>query len=212
MFRCIPDHLVTPIISAIAILVSSLLGAYCSWIITKKSTSRNIKEQYKILEQNRRYEESTYCQKVCSYANIIRLDICTVLFQSFRAVKKSNKGEFLYYPIPINKNYSTLVAFFSDKLDLKELSYIYQLYAIIEKLNYDILNLCIDKDENLKQVNRDYEEVLKKVYGENWSSALSIDEDESTYTEMYDNQWTKDGYRKVLKKLDELCVIENKCK
>lgn len=212
MFRFIPDHLEATMISAIALMIASLVGAYCSWIITKKSTNRNITEQYKIIEQNRRYEESSYCQKMCSYANIIRLDICTVLFQSFRAVKKRKDGELLYYPIPINKNYSTLVAFFSDKMDLKELSYIYQLYAIIEKLNHDILNLCIDKEENLNQVNRDYEEILKKIYGSNWNSALDIDEDTSTYVNMYDNQWTKEGYREVLKKLDELCIIENKSK
>ena len=205
----IPDYLVTPLISAGAILMGSLVGAYFSWVISNKTTLKSIKEQYRIMEINRKYEEEHKCKKICVYANIIRLDICTSMFQSIRGIKSiNNNEEGVFYPIPINKNYSSLVASLADKYTLKELSSIYQVYGIIEKLNYDILNQGLIGENYRKVILKDYEGLLKKIYDENYKELLNIDDKNIGYKELYDNDFTKYEYKEILKKLDEICILE----
>lgn len=207
----IPDYLVTPLISSGSILLGSLLGAYFSWIISKKTTIKNIKEQHRIMEINWKNEEFYNYKKVCVHANIIRLDICTAIFQSIRTLKSlKNDEEFWFYPTPINKNYSNLVASLSDKCNLKELSYIYQLYGLIEKLNFDILNYNIIDKKNRDIIISGYEAVLEKIYGENRDKVLCIDDATATYQQLYLNNIIKTGYKDILTKLDELCAIEQK--
>lgn len=208
---CIPENLIDTFISATAIIIGTLIGALFSWIISKKTTIKNIEEQYKLMKESREYEEFYKQREFCANANVIRLDICTALFQSIRALK-DNKNCHLQnkHPIPINKNYSFIVSSLTDKYTLKELSYIYQFYGIIEKLNYDILN-CDFYDENcFKKIIGGYENILKKIYGSNFEEILSKDIDAMSYEELYDNELTKEGYRTVLQTLDKLCIIENK--
>lgn len=206
----IPVHLINTIISATAILMGTLIGALFSWIISKKTTVRNIEEQYKLMKENRNYEEFHKQRDFCANANIVRLDICTALFQSIRTLKDYRKGDLQNkYPIPINKDYSCVVSTLTDKYTLKELSYIYQFYGIIEKVNYDILN-CDLYDENcFKKIIGGYEDILKKIYGSNFEEILSKDIDAMSYEELYDNDLTKKGYRTALQTLDKLCIIEN---
>ncbi|WP_034849752.1 hypothetical protein [Clostridium hydrogeniformans] len=205
----IPNYLVTPLISASAILLGSLVGAYFSWVISNKTTVKSIKEQYRIMEINRKYEEEHKCKKICVYANIIRLDVCTSIFQSIRGIKGiNNNEEGSFYPIPINKSYSNLVAALSDKYTLKELSYLYQLYGIIEKLNYDILNQGLIEKSYREVILKDYEGLLKKIYGINYKEILRVDHDKISYKELYENNIIKEGYREVLRKLDYICILE----
>lgn len=206
----IPDHLVNTVISALAIISGTLIGALCSWIITKKNTLKSIEEQYRIMKENVRREELYKNKVVCQNANIIRLDIATALFQSIRGIKEfeENKTRKLY-PIPINSNYACTVSSLSDKYSLRELSYIYQLYAIIEKLNHDILNSNLHKEESFQLIVEGYKHVLIKVYGESYRKIIKKDIDDISYKELYNNEYTKSGCREVLEKLDQLCFIEN---
>src|SRR3712207_1560259 len=110
------------IVSAISIIMGSLIGAFFSWIISKKTTLKNIEEQYKILERNMIYEEKCKRNEICKQANIIRLDICTALFQSIRAIKEYNLNEEKnIYPIPINKSYASSIATLSNYYSLQEI-------------------------------------------------------------------------------------------
>ncbi|GAA0789704.1 hypothetical protein [Hathewaya limosa] len=204
----IPTEIFETMISAISIIMGSLIGAFFSWIISKKTTSKNIKEQYKILERNMIYEEKCKKKEICKQANIIRLDICTALFQSIRAIKEYNWNEQKnIYPIPINKNYSSSVATLSNYYSLQDISYIYQLYSIIEKMNSHIMYKSLFKEEyNGKEVFELYRQLIEKVYGANSNEILKLHIDNISYEDLYKNTYIKEGYKNVLEKLDKLCV------
>lgn len=206
------NFMLTPVfntlISAVAIIFSALLGGACTWFITKKAAIRNEKLQNKLLQDTRKYERYEYMNKICDHANLIRMDICTALFGSIRGLTSiRNKDNNDVYPFPINSNYSLSITFLNEKFDLKELSYIYQLYGIIEKLNHDIKNLHFNIDE-FKLIEIDYEIFLKKLYGSNFNKVLDIDIDTAQYKNLYDNNLIKLGYREVLKKLDNICTMD----
>jgi hypothetical protein len=201
-----PETLITSIISAVSILSGSIVGGICSYLVSKKTMGRTEKIRTRMLEENLKYEERKRLRRVCEYAGIIRLDICTALFQSIRSLKSvdCDKASFIY-PIPINRNYSVSVSMLEEYFPLKELSYIYQLYGIIEKLNNDIKNFNINEKVDCEVLRQDYEMFLTKLYGDNFKAVINFDIDKVTYNELYDNELIKAGYRNVLLKLDEVC-------
>lgn len=202
------DNLITTLISGSAIIIGSLIGASFSWIINKKITSKSIKEQYKLQEVNREYEESYKIKALCIYANVIRLDICTAIFQSIRSLQNENEMSYMYI-LPISKEYQKAVASLSDKYSLKELSYIYQLYGIIEKVNMDVYEWKYGDKKNYDNIRRGLTDILKKLYGDNYKKIINTDIDELSYEDLYNNDLIKDGFKGVLTMLDNLCYIEN---
>lgn len=209
MINNLPQHLITPLISFISIILGAIIGGIFGWFTTKKSTDRNIEVQNKIVEDNRKYQENVRKKRSRQYANIIRLDLCTAIFQSIRLLKSFNdKNSVDMYPIPMDSEYSSGVAYLKNEFDLKELSYIYQLYGIIEKLNRDTneFNYCDNNSYNLVKI--DCTMLLKKLYGENLKKAINIDIDTITYKQLYENDIIKTGYRNILAKLDEICSEE----
>lgn len=202
----IPENLINPLISSISIVVGAIIGGMFSWIITKKSTDRTIEVQNKIVEDNRKYSENVREKKSREYANIIRLDICTALFSSIRVLKAFNVNQFVdIYPIPVDKEYSSGIAYLKNYFQLKEMSYIYQLYGIIEKLNKDTNNFGYSYNMDMNVIKRDFKLFLKKLYGERYREMLEIDIDNIGYEQLYDNDIIKNGYKKVLKQLDAIC-------
>lgn len=200
----IPDKLINPVISAVAIITGAILGGLFSWIITRKNTCQSIEEQKRMEQEKVKRDRENIKRTLHEFANVVRLDICTAIYQSIRSLKFQNDENKVI--IPINKNYSRAVAYLSDEMNLKELSYIYQLYGIIEKLNYDVKNLDYYDEKKNKIVNKDYEIIIKKIYGENYEQILSVDINEIPYEVLYQNDLIKIGYRKVLKKLDDMCI------
>lgn len=202
------DNLITTLISGSAIIIGSLIGASFSWVINKKITSKSIKEQYKLQEVNREYEESYKMKALCIYANVIRLDICTAIFQSIRSLQ--NKDEMSYiYILPISKEYQKAVASLSDKYNLKELSYIYQLYGIIEKVNKDVYECKYGDKKGYENIRCGLSDILRKLYGKNYSKIINTDIDKLSYEDLYNNDLIKEGFKEVLKTLDDLCYLEN---
>lgn len=200
---------VSTIISAISIIAGSLLGALCSWIINKKMHNQKMQEEYKLIEDNRKYEDSYRAKEVCNNANVIRLDIANAVFQSIRSLQNTDEKKKYLYLLPINKNYSQAVASLSDKYDLKELSHLYQLYGIIEKVNRDIYSWTIGDKDAYDKVRTGFETVLYKLYGDNFEKVLTINPDQISYIELYRNDFTIKHYKNLLEKLDELCLLEN---
>lgn len=208
-FLNFPEYIITSVISSISIVIGAVIGGVFSWIITKKSTDKTIEVQNKIVEDNRKYSDGIRIKKSREYANIIRLDICTALFICIRTLKTLvNRENVDIYPIPMDKNYSSGVAYLIADFELKELSYIYQLYGIIEKLNKDATNIDYFDKKSFHIVKNDIELFLKKVYGNSFMKILDVNIDEIRYEQLYDNELAKIGYRKVLKKLDTICINE----
>lgn len=205
----IPDKFVTPIISATAVIAGSLIGAVCSWITTSHSIKKSTEVENKIVEDNRKYDNLEKVGKVCENINIIRLDICTAIFQGIRNLKNFTMDNYTNrYPIPINKDYSRVVASLTSKFDLKEMSYIYQLYGIIETLNKHTNELRFNDKKGYNLIRMDCELLLKKLYGENYLQAIELDIDNIKYEDLYSNDIIKIGYRRVLEKLDNNSCIE----
>lgn len=202
------DNVITTLISASAIVTGSLIGAIFSYYISKKTTSKSIKEQYRIQEANREYEEKYKIKEKCTYANVVRLDICTAIFQSIRTLQNKEEISYLYI-LPISTEYQKAVASLSDKYSLKELSYIYQLYGIIEKVNKDIYNWNYNDLEGDKIIKRGFLDILKKIYSDNYKKILNTDIDKLSYEDLYNNDLIKEGYKEVLMILDNLCYTEN---
>lgn len=203
----INEQILTSIISATAIIIGSLLGALFTWIITSKATRRNIEEQHRILMDKRRYEEFDRYKEICRDSNIIRCDIYNAIFQSIRAVKYSNlnEGNFVIYPIVKNKDYVKTIATICERFSLKELSYIYQFYGVIEVLNNQILRQNFDGTIDDKHLLQGYIEVLKKIYGKNYEKIINWDVEHIEYIDLMENDEIKNGYKIILKKLNDLC-------
>ena len=183
------------------------MGAWFSWIINNKMHKIQREEQLNLINYNRDYENLFKIKAVCENANTIRLDICTSIYQSIRTIL--NKDELGYiYTIPINKNFSCAVASLSDKYTIRELSYLYQLYGIIEKLNNDILNLDIENKKNKEQILLGFKYILFKIYGYNYLSILKEDIEKLSYEDLYKNSYIKEGYKNIFIKLDCSCKEE----
>lgn len=204
-----PLPILTSIIGAIAIVIGSLVGAFCTYRINRNMHARQVKDEYALMIENRKYEEQYRAKDICNNANVIRLDIATSLFQSIRSLKNTDENKKYLYLLPINKNYSQAVASLSDKYSLKELSYIYQLYGIIEKVNREIYNWSIGDNDSYEKVKLGFISILYKIYGDNYEKVLNVDADKISYRELYQNEYIKDSYKNLLEKLEELCAIEN---
>ncbi len=201
--------IITSIISATSIILGSLVGALCSWIINKNINEKRIKEDYKIIEVNRKYDKICKEKELCNNANIIRLDIITAIFQSIRSLQNKDKEKNYLYLMPLNKEYSLVVVSLSDKYTLQELSLIYQLYGIIEKVNRDIQVWKVGDNRAYDKVLKGFKSILYKLYKDNYESILKVNPDMISYEELYNNQYINDDYKEVLKKLDDLCYVEN---
>ena len=124
-------------------------------------------------------------------------------------MQKEEKYRF-YSSIPIYKDYHKIVASLCDEYSLKELSYIYQLYGVLEESSKMIeFYWRSDSSDNI-ELRNSYKNVLKKIYGDNYLKALSKNIDDISYKELYSDCLMKDGYRHILKSLDEICNIEHK--
>jgi len=204
IFALIPDNLINPVISSVSIIIGAILGGIFSWIINKNSTGRAIETQSKIEKDKREYQEQNKALRLSVNATIIRLDICTSLFQSLRMLKEfDEKNKINIYPIPMNYNYTEAIASLERILTLKEMSYIYQLYVIIEKLHNDTKRYH-NVEKHFFLIKEDYEMFIKKLYGKNFLKALDFDIDKVSYENLYDNEIIKEGYRNVLIKLDDI--------
>lgn len=196
------------IISATAIIGGTLIGAICSYLIAKSTTNKSTKVQNEIFNESRKLEDNIRRKNTCQYANILQLDICTAIFQSIRSIKNIKSNEVDKYPIyiPVNTQYSKAIAFLTDDFNLREMSYLYQLYGIIEKINYDIKKLDYKKYRDYDSIKIDYEIFLQKLYGENMEAILKLDLDNDiSYEELISNNFIKSGYKIVLQKLNKIC-------
>lgn len=199
-FPFIPDHL----ISSVSIIIGAILGGIFSWLINRNYTGKAIQTQSRIEKSKREYQEQNKVSKLNEYSTTIQLDICTALFQSLRMLKESdNVNKIIIYPISMNYNYAEAIVRLTDIFDLKEMSYIYQLYGIIEKLKNDIVSYYYDEGHYIL-IKHDCEMLIKKLYGTNFSTALDFDIDKLTYENLYDNEIIKLGYKNVLLKLNSI--------
>lgn len=200
----LPIALITALISAGGLILGSVIGAICSWFISKFS----LNEQKRIQKENLIYQQQCKCQEKYTNANIIRLDFCNAIYQSIRYLQKEEKYRF-YSSIPIYKDYHKIVASLCDEYSLKELSYIYQLYGVLEESSKMIeFYWRSDLSDNI-ELRNSYKNVLKKIYGDNYLKALSKNIDDISYKELYSDCLMKDGYRHILESLDEICNIEH---
>lgn len=204
-----PIPIITSIISAISIIVGSLVGAFFSYIINKTMYNKQINHEKLITDDNRRFEESFKLKELCDNANVIRLDISTAIYQSIRTIRLSEHKEKYLFLLPINKNYSNAIATLNHKFSLKELNYIYMIYGIIEKVNKDIYNISLGDMENYKNIEIELTAMLYHIYGDNYIDILNVDIERIPYVELYDNELIKPQYRDILKKLDYICVFDN---
>ncbi|MDF2503693.1 hypothetical protein [Clostridium sp.] len=202
-----PKAFLREIISATAIISGAIIGAICSYLIAKSTTNKSVRVQNEIFNESRKLEDNIRRKNTCQYANILQLDICTAIFQSIRSIRNIESNDENKYPIyiPVNTQYSKAIVFLTDNFNLREMSYLYQLYGIIEKINYDIKDLNYNNNKDYKSIKIDYEIFLEKLYGENMSIILNLDVDDGvTYHQLVSNEFIKEGYKIVLQKLNKM--------
>lgn len=204
--------IITTIISAMSIIAGSLIGALCSYLISTRIHKKQIQNEHALLEENHNYEEYYRANKLCDNANVIRLDIATALFQSIRSIQNNEETRKYLYLLPINKDYSNMVASLSNKYTFTELSDLYQLYGIIEKVNRDIYNWEIGNNEYYENIKVGFITILFKVYGENYKNILLIDIDKISYKDLYKNNYIRPCYKEVLTKLNLQCSYISRTK
>lgn len=200
-----PIALVTALISAGGLILGSVIGAICSWFISKFS----LNEQKRIQQENLNYQQQCRCEEKYINANIIRLDFCNAIYQSIRYLQTEEKYSF-YSSIPIYKEYHKIVASLCDEYSLRELSYIYQLYGVLEECSKMVEFYLKSNSLDKIAIRNSYKRVLEKIYGDNYLKILSKNIDDISYKELYSDYLMKEGYRNILKSLDEICNIEDK--
>lgn len=200
--------LITALISAGGLVLGSIIGGICSWLVTRRSSERTIAQQMKMQRENFRYQE-LHREKECRInANLVRLDIANSLYQSIRVLQSKEELSYLY-AIPINRDYHKSISSLSDKYTLLQLSYLYQLYGIIDKVNSDISLWHYGDESKDECIRKGFLDIVKKVYGDNYSKVLEKDINSINYTDLYKDELMKEGYRVVLERLDFLCLLEN---
>lgn len=116
------------------------------------------------------------------------------------------------YSIPMYKDYHKIIATLCDEYSLKELSYIYQFYGILE-INSKKIEGSNSKDLNDRIViQNSFKNILIKLYGENYIKLLSKNIDCLSFNELYCDSLMKKGYRDILKSLDVICNMGYKGK
>ncbi|GAA0748383.1 hypothetical protein [Clostridium oceanicum] len=200
--------LLCSMISACAIIIGAIIGGLWTSYTSKKSNIKNEEIQRKVLEENKKIEDGYDNLKIKESASIIRLDICTCIFQSIRTIKYINRDYNVYYPtcIPINKHYWKDISRLYNTFDLKEISLINQIYGIIEKINYDVRKLDYNK-KNFSHILINYKILLKKIYKDGLYKILEVNIDECSYIDLIDNDIINEEYRNVLIKLEN--IIKN---
>ena len=203
----LPIALVTALISAGGLVLGSVIGAICSIFINKVS----LHEQVRIQRENLNYQENCNAKEKYINANIIRLDFCNAIYQSVRVLQNMDNYE-VSYSIPMYKDYHKIIATLCDEYSLKELSYIYQFYGILE-INSKKIEGSNSKDLNDKIViQNSFKNILIKLYGENYIKLLSKNIDCLSFNELYCDSLMKKGYRDILKSLDVICNMGYKGK
>lgn len=195
--------LVTAFISAGGLILGSVIGALCSVFVNRVS----LKEQLRIQQENLEFQEKYRVREKFTNANIIRLDLCTTIYQSIRCLQHYDDLSY-FYSMPICRDYNKIVASLCDEYSLRELSYIYQLYGIIDKIYYNICDARSLEKNNFNELidlRNLLKSVLKRIYGDNLNKVLSIDIDNISYEELYEDNLMEEGYRNIFKSLDELC-------
>lgn len=91
----------------------------------------------------------------------------------------------------------------------KELSNLYQLYGIIEKVNRDIYNLDLGDNKCYENIKLGFNTILYKVYGENYKCILLLDIDNVCYDDLLQNNYIRPCYKELLIKLNFHCTLEN---
>ncbi|WP_195999377.1 hypothetical protein [Clostridium sp. 1001271B_151109_B4] len=203
----LPIALVTALISAGGLVLGSVIGAICSIFINKVS----LHEQVKIQRENLNYQENCSAREKYINANIIRLDFCNAIYQSVRSLQKMDSYE-VSYSIPMYKDYHKIIASLCGEYSLKELSYIYQFYGVLE-MNSKKIESLNSKDLNDRIiVQNSFKNILIKLYGENYIKLLSKNIDCLSFNELYSDSLMKKGYRDILKSLDVICNMGYKGK
>ena len=202
-----PIALVTALISAGGLILGSVIGAICSWFISKFS----LNEQKRIQQENLNYQQQCRCEEKYINANIIRLDFCNAIYQSIRYLQTEEKYSF-YSSIPIYKEYHKIVASLCDEYSLRELSYIYQLYDVLEECSKMVEFYLKSNSLDNIAIRNSYKMVLEKIYGDNYLKILSKNIDDISYKELYSDCLMNEGYRNILRSLDEICNIGGEIK
>lgn len=188
--------LISAFISAAGLLLGSIIGAWCSWYINKLS----LKEQIKLKDQDFYYQEKYKLKEKYINVSIIRLDFCTAIYQSIRYLQNT-ENLLDYYIIPNYSDYHKVVASLSEEYSLKELSYIYQFYAILDNAHNSISKIN-RSNESYIYIRSIFLSILKKIYGNNYLKILNKNIDDISFEELYSDPLMKKGYRDLLKSLD----------
>lgn len=203
-----PLPIITSIISALSIIIGSLIGAYFSYLISKKMHERAHEEKTSLREEDRKYAEYEKEKERRISANLVRLDIATAIFQSIRGIKNNDLKKIYSYSLPINKNYANAIASLTEVYTLQELSKIYQIYGIIEKVNRDINNFNGGDLEDYKRIKLGFNTILSKIYGKNVNNIVKLNEDRISYEDIIANKFIEKEYKDILIKLNNVCEIK----
>ena len=195
--------LISALISSGGLILGSVIGACCSWYINKLS----LNEQNKLKVQDFSYQEKYKLQEKHINISIIRLDFCTAIYQSIRYLQNTEKP-LEHYTIPAYSNYHKIVASLSEDYSLKELSYIYQFYAILDNAHISLSKIDKLTDSNYLYIRSVFFSILKKIYGNNYLKILNKDIENISFKELYTDPLMKEGYRNLLRSLDEQYIKE----
>ncbi len=196
---CIDSIIVAAFIGVFGSIIGGVLVSILTNRTTKKVTERNLNEQRLVIEDSKRIQETKEKELIKIKAIITYNDIINACFEGFIYLKKG-KNISISAPnlITINKNYSDDVAVISKLLSIKEISLVFNLYGMIEKIRNDILRSNY-LTSTFSDVEKDYEMLVQTVFKDKYDDISKLDADYITNNFLLESMNSE--YKRIFAKL-----------
>lgn len=201
------NQILTSLISAISIITGSLLGAFSTYIISDKMYKKECLDNDKKEKISRLYHSRIRNKIICDNVCQIRLDIANSIYQSIRNIRNNTNSNTknISYLIPISKNYGSIIASLNHLFSLKELSDIYQLYAIIDKVSISMKSDKLNDNDLLSG----FISILYKIYGNNYNKIIQLDPDTVEYNKLISTNYVTHSFNSIFYKIEKYCKLDN---
>lgn len=199
-YLAIMDNLKNSIIIPAVICV---FGAFLGGIVatrlinktTEKVTQRNIDEQNKVIEESKHIQALAEIKLIRVKSRIVYNDILNACHEGFMYLKSKNQPTL----ISINYNYSEDVMFLYNRFTQEELTLIYNIYGMLEKIRHDILKSDYSTGRFL-DVQFDFSMLVNTIFKDKYEKIINFTPTHITKDFLLDNMNSE--YKIIFTKLN----------
>ena len=199
-------EVINALIASSSAIIGAIIGGTCSIYGSKIATDKNIKAQERVFKEKNDLENQKIQQTIQINAKIIYYDIASALYEAFMIRKNKANPGIGHSPIqiPMYTEYSSAIVSLSNNISAKEIFLLNKLYAIIEKIRNDIMQI-----NYLTSSSNDIEigclALLGEAFGDKYIEILKYDE--GYITQDYIMEQLKLEYKNLFNKIVKIGEI-----